>query len=84
MPLNVIEWVKGLVQNLQHILWLSILKMMAELIIHCCQHNVMNRSSIVEPLLISISDRTADVRSWLLGCWIYQYIQDLFMLQDYF
>ena len=82
VPLNVIRSIKGIPQHLKHFLWLSLFKFLAELVVHGGPHDATNYGAIVEPLQISISDRTSGIESRLLRCQIRNHIQDPFMLQD--
>ena len=84
MPFNVVRRAKGVIQHLKHLLWLGILEPTAELIIHCRQHYASDIGAVIEPLLVSVSDRPSSVQGWLLRCRIRYYIKDLLMLKDDF
>ena len=55
VPLHVIGCAKGILQYLKHVLWLSRLKSMTELIAHDSQHDAAHPGPITELLLVSIS-----------------------------
>ena len=63
MPFNVIRHAKGLVEQLKHVLLLSVLESMVELIAHRHQHNTLNGGTIIELLLVSILDHPSHIRS---------------------
>ena len=56
---------------------------MTELVAHDSQYDAAHRDPIIEPLLISISDCSMCIDSWLFRCRIRYHISDPFMLQDY-
>ena len=84
MPFNIVKRAKRVVQHLKHLLWLGILEPTAELIIHCRQHYAQNGGAIIEPLLVSVSDRASSIQGWLLMCLIRYYIKNSLMLKDDF
>ena len=82
MPLNVVRSIKGIPQHLKYFLWLSFFKLSAELVVYGDLHDTMNHGAIVEPLQISISNCSSDIRSKLLRCRIRYHIKDPLVLQD--
>ena len=67
VSLNVVGSAKGFVQCLQH-LWLSILELATEFVVHRSSYNAMHCDAVIDSLLISISYRTTCVWGRLFRC----------------
>ena len=80
VSLNIVRSTKKIPQYLKHFLWLSFFKFSTELVVHRGSHNVTNRNVVVEPLQISISNRTSGVGSRLFRCRIHYHIKDPLVL----
>ena len=80
IPFNVIWCPKGLLQLSKDLFGLSFLKLPTKLIVHGSQHYAVHHGSIIDPLLISVSDYSVPIRGWLFWCWIRYHIKGPLML----
>ena len=76
VSLRILKDVEGLIQHLNDLLRLRILKLMAKFIIHSCPHHVMHSRSIIEPPYVSISHDTRSIGRRFFRCLIRKDVQN--------
>ena len=82
VSLRILRGAEGLIQHLNDLLWLRILELTTKFIVHGYPYHTMYSRAIIEPLQISISDRSSGIRSRLLRCQIRYHIKNPLVLQE--